>query len=84
MTLRAWRRRGSRVDQLAVQLQELRLETARLSDAAKELSADLTAVRARANDAYRLGYQSGWALEHALLDITEMRRDLDGVLSGDE
>jgi hypothetical protein len=77
MALRAWRRRGSRVDQLAVQLNALRLENERLS-------ADLDAVRARANDAYRLGYQSGWALEHALLDITEMRRDLDGVLSGDE
>jgi hypothetical protein len=79
------------VDQLAVQLKALRLENERLTEliedrdkAVKKLSAVLAAVRARADDAYRLGYQSGWALEHALLDITEMRRDLDGVLSGDE
>jgi len=56
---------------------------AELESAIGELRDRLNTVAAHARDAQRLSNEDGRALQFVLLDVNEIRRDLDGLLEGE-
>jgi hypothetical protein len=64
-------------------LVELESITAEMRSTLSKVRDQLTKVGAQARDAQRLSNEDGRALQFVLLDINEIRRDLDAVLEGD-